>query len=194
MAKKRSKRRTAHGRALAAIEDEGRKQCRLMYGAAAIALKRHWKKGPDAITRLFDVSGEAWMECAADVGKSMIRMCEEETGIEVQNGSGQSWEDIAFLNGQSAQMLFTPAQLVYMRQRQAKWVAPQVVACILLALHRKWGFGPERCARFYAQVREIENEFRMDWKKTVEAAKMEAGVDIEDVFMKSRESLAHDGK
>lgn len=183
----RHKRQTAYQKATRFIEEEGRRQCFLLYSATAITLFRHWGKKRDAITRLFEASGAAWGECAGDNMRSMIEMCEKETGIEIQNGDGKSWHDLPYLNATLDTRRMSNAQWVYLRQQQARWVAPQVMACILVAMHRKYGFGFDRCARFYAQVQEVEAEFRMDPKRIQAACLEETGVNIFDVIAKPKE-------
>lgn len=169
------------------IEAEGHEQCLRAYGAAALALHRHDGLELTSILRVFDTTHDIWIGCANDKSISIIRMCEEETGIEVQNGSGKSWEDVAFLNGQSAQMLFTPAQLAYMRIQQVTWVAASIIACILIALHREYDFDADMCARFYMQVQQIQGEYGMNAKAIAEAAQKETGVVIEKVITKEKE-------
>lgn len=80
----------------------------------------------------------------------------------------------------------TNAQWVYMRQRQKQWIAAQVTACILIALHRKYGFGFDRCARIYAQIREVEAEYGMDEKKIRQACKDETLVNVYDIVTSPR--------
>lgn len=182
MAKRKHK--TAYQKALEQIETEGKHQCTLLYGATALALSRHWGKKQTAISRVFDISKDIWRECAATNKHSMLEMCEEETGIEVQNGSGRSWHDLPYLNARLDPGRMTNAQWVYMRQQQIKWIAPQVMACILLALHRKNGFGYDRCARIYAQVQQIQEDYRYDEKMIRTACMEEIGISIIDVFTK----------
>ena len=117
----------------------------------------------------------------------MIQMCEEETGIEVQNGSGKSWEELPYMNATLDTGKMSYAQWVYMRQQQVKWIAPQVMACLLVALHRKYGFGFDRCARFYEQVQEIEAQFGMDPERIRAACIKETGIDVTDSFLQGKE-------
>lgn len=154
-----------------------------MYGSMALALHRHWDLGKVAILRLFDVSREVWRQCAADDMHSMIELCEKETGIEVQNGNGKSWQDLPYLNATLDAGKMSNAQWVYMRQRQKDWIAPQIMACLLVALHRKYGFGYERCARVYQQVQEIEASCNMSPRKVNDACINEVKIRVEDVFM-----------
>lgn len=183
MAKKRH--RTAYQKATADLEAEMHRQCAILYSATALALYRHWNKGTEAITRLLDITGEAWHTCAMDNSKSMIQMCEEETGIEIKNETGKSWRDLAYLNNSYPAM--TNAQWAYMRIRQKQWIAPQVMACIMVALHRKYGFGFERLSRLYNQIDAIRTEYSLDPDKLREACREETHIDVHEVYTRPRE-------
>lgn len=185
MAKKRH--RTAFQKANADLEAEGRRQCMLLYSATALALRRHWNKGRQTILSLFEITGDTWRSCAETNEHSMIEMCEQETGIEIQCGNGKTWRDLPYLNGTLNTGRMTNAQWVYMRQRQKQWIAAQVTACILIALHRKYGFGFDRCARIYGQIQEIEAEYGMDQKKIQEACRAETGINVYDIVTKPKE-------
>lgn len=180
------KHRTAYQKATAKIEKEGQKQCFLAYGAAGIALWRQGKRHT-AITRLFEVTQDVWEECANNIKCSMIQMCEEETGIEVQCGNGKSWHDLPYLNMDMDVGKYTNAQWVYMRQQQVKWIPAQVIACILVALHRKYKYGPDRCARFYEQVQAVQDEYKRDAEKVRKACLDLTGINVKDIVTEKRE-------
>lgn len=186
MAKK--KHRTTYRKATERLETEGRRQCFIMYSASAIALWRYWGKRTLAISRLFEVTGAIWHDCASTNLHSMIEMCEQETGIEVRNESGKSWRDLPYLNASLDTMQMSNAQWVYMRQQQAKWIAPQVMACIIVALHRKYGFGFDRCARFYGQVESVRAEYNNDPDELQKIAKELTHISVEDTFTRKREA------
>lgn len=158
------------------IETEGRKHCLCIYSATAMALWQHWGKKQEAINRIFELSHVVWNECAKDHDHSMIQMCETETGIEITNGDGKGWRDVWFLNGFNPGMM-TEAQWLYMRQQQLKWIRPQIMACMLIALHRKYGFGFERCSRIYQQISNIETEYRANPERLRKACFEMTGID-----------------
>lgn len=185
MAKKKHK--SAYHKATAALEVEGRKQCFIIYGASAIVLWRHWNKKQLAISRLFDITSSVWQDCASTNMHSMIEMCEAETGIEIQNGEGKCWRDLPYLNASINGMRMSEAQWTYMRHQQVKWIAPQVMACIMIALHRKYRFGYARCARFYSQVEEVKQEFGGDPDRIREECFKLTHVDVADTTTKKRE-------
>lgn len=175
----------AHKKAYAKLEKEGDRWAVVLYSALAITMYRNWGMKTTAVTRLIDVTWDAWRECAQDHGHSMIQMCETETGIEIRNGDGSGWRDVAYLNGQDMGRM-TDAQWLYMRQQQIKWIRPNIMACILIGLHRKYGFGYERCLRVYQQIQEIEQEFGDNAKRIMKAAREEIGIDIDEMIHKRR--------
>ena len=171
----------AFQKALRRIETDGIKHCINLYGATAISLWEQWGKKKDTITRLFQLSRDVWQDCAKDHASSMIMMCEEETGIEIRNESGVSWHDVPYLNGTLDPGEMTEAQWLYMRQQQIKWVRPQVMACIMISLHRKYGFGFERLSRIYQQIQEIEAEHNAKPERIRKACYELTGIDVADV-------------
>jgi len=186
MGKKR-KHRTAYQRACDAIETEGRKQCMILYSATALALYLYWDKKKQTIISLFDITGEVWQSCASTNEKSMLCMCEEETGIEVQIGNEKSWHDLPYLNGTFPAKPMSNAQWAYMRQQQTKWFAAQVMACLMVALHRKYGFGFDRLSRIYSQIDEIRTEYSLDGDRLRAVCLKEVGIDVHDAYTQPRE-------
>ena len=162
------------------LQQEGERQALLIHGAAAIALYRNWGWRKNRILGLLDATETAWNECAGDIKHSMIEMCVKETGIEIQRGDGKTWEDLHYLNNSIDPGRMTPAKWIFMRRQQMKWMAPQIVAGVLLALHRKSGFGFERCTRIYEQIKEIQNQYDNDPKRIQQACLEETGVRIHE--------------
>lgn len=160
------------------IEAEGRKHCFRIYSATAMALWRHWGKRTEAISRLFDTTHDVWNECKKSHNHSMIAMCEAETGIEIQNGDGKSWRDLLYLNDDFRNHPLTYEQAVVMRQNQTKWIPAQITASILIAMHRKHGFGYDRCARLYQQMQDIEAEFKFKPDRIKNACIAETGLNV----------------
>ena len=181
------KRQTAYQKATRRIESDGVRHCFVLYGATGIVLWREWGRRAEAIRRLFRLSREVWRDCAKDHDHSMIAMCEAETGIEIQNGDGVSWHDVAYLNGSLNPGMMNEAQWLYMRQQQIKWIRPQIMACLMVALHRKYGFGYERCARIYQQIEATALEYRNDPKRIRKACMELTGIDVADVVTKQGE-------
>lgn len=167
------------------IETEGRKHSLCIYSATAIVLWKKWGKRQEAISRFFRASHDVWKQCATDQDCSMIKMCEAETGIEIQNGDGSSWRDVMYLNGTIPENM-TYAQILYMRQQQLKWIRPQIMACMLIALHRKYGFGFERCGRIYQQIQEIEAEYRANPERLRKACYELTGIDVAETVTTDR--------
>lgn len=182
------KHQSAYRKATDALEQEGRKQCFIIYGASAIALWRYYGKRKQAITRLFDITSEVWQDCARTNQHSMIEMCDKETGIEIQNGEGKSWRDLPYLNASLNQRRMSEAQWIYMRRQQIKWIPSQVMACIMIALHRKYGFGFDRLSRFYGQVDEVRAEYGGDADRIREECRQLTGIDVADTTTRKKEA------
>lgn len=182
------KHRTTFEKVNAKFKAESQKQCYLVYCATALALRRHWNKKRLAIHRLFDVSAEIWMDCASSNKVSMIQICENVTGIEIRNEDGKSWRDVASLNSDYDidPERMTYEQWVVLRSNQIRWVRPQIVACVIVALHRKWHFGFDRCARFYQQLDDIIAEYDGNVKRITSACLEETGIEIKYIVETER--------
>ena len=167
-----------------ALQKEMEKQVDMIYSAMAIAFRRYWGWGALRIRRLMDKTQETWDECGASNEVSMLEMLENETGIEVKiPDTDKSWHDLAFLNAKIDMGRMNRAQWIYMRQRQKQWIGAMVMACLLLALHRKYGFGPERLLRLMSQIDDIRVEFSYDRKALIKACEEEARVVLREVIM-----------
>lgn len=158
------------------------KQIDIYYSAVSLALHRNWGWGKERIATMYEATQTAWNECAATNKVSMVQMLENETGIELQNGDGKSWHDLCYLNNDhpANHRKMTRPQFIYMRTQQLKWMGTNVFACILLGLHRKYGFGAERLARVVAQTVEIREQYDFDKDRLLKECKKETGINIQD--------------
>ena len=169
------------------LDREMKKQVDIIYSAAAIAVARYWNDGggPLRSRRIFDETREAWNECGETNEMSMLEMLENETGIEVKiPDTDKSWHDLAFLNAKIDMGRMNRAQWIYMRQRQKQWIGAMVMARMFLALHRKYGFGPERLLRLMSQIDDIRIEFNYDRKALIKACEEEARVVLKEALEK----------
>lgn len=169
------------------LQKEMEDQVDIVYGATAIALHRYYGWGRGRIMSLFEMTRQIWNTCAKDPDMSMLRMLEEETGIEIQaRGCDRSYHDLLYLNGLSANARdMKPAEYIYMRRRQKPWVNPQITAAMLLALHRKCGWGGLRDQTLLNLKDDVENSLDHNHKAILEAARDEIGIDI---FMENRKN------
>lgn len=163
------------------MNEEHDKQDRILRAAALITMHRHWGWRQKRLLGLLEMIDEVISECGDTRQKSMIQMLDEETGIELQNGDGKSWKELAFLNAEIDIGKLTLPKLIYMRQQELKWIPSLITAYILLALHRKCGFGSDRCTRVYAQILETAEEFGWNGKDLTAACLQETGIDIDKV-------------
>lgn len=167
------------------IETAGKKHSICLYAATAMALWQHWGKKQEAINRIFELSHVVWNECAKDHDHSMIQMCETEIGIEITNGDGSGWRDVMYLNGTIPESM-TEAQILYMRQQQLKWIRPQIMACMMITLHRKYKFGFDRCSKIYQQINDIEIEYRSNPDRLRKACFEMTGIDAAETVTTDR--------
>lgn len=153
----------------------------LNHCAMAITLSRMgWgaKRIQNAETEIEDT----WQEVAKDNDVSMIQLLDEETGIEIMNHEqGKSWRELAFLNSaiKMDPRRMNNAQWIVMRNHQAEWMRQQTLACILVGMHRRYGFGADRLERLLIQMNEIiDIEFNQDTRAIMEYAKSEIGFEV----------------
>jgi hypothetical protein len=168
------------------LNAEGDKWAVVLYSALALALRRNHGHAKKRVTDLVNVTWDAWLECAKDNDCSMIKKCDMELGIEIQNGSGVSYKDVAYLNGEDIGDM-TLEQILYMRSQQIKWVRPNIMACILIAMHRKHKYGYDRCVRLLEEIEDIEHEYKSNPKSLARAAQDEVGIDVRKMIFEKRE-------
>lgn len=148
------------------LNKEADKQLDLSNCSMIIALYRYWNFRTERISKLLEVQQQIWNECGADNNISMIRLCDEECDIELQNIEGVSYRDVIYLNADIDEgKPLSDAQWVVMRQNQKKWVKAQILACICLTLHRAEGWGFKRLSELMLKMDDIQAEFFDDPKR-----------------------------
>lgn len=144
------------------ITKEMHKQIDIFYAAASVIWWKEYGWREKRIMRRFDTTTKLWDECNEwGVKKSMLQMLEEETGIEMSlSGYDRSYHEFSYLDGSVWDgKLLTIPQTIYMHQQQRKWLAPLILACICLSLHRDEKWGADRIARFISQVDAMRQEY-----------------------------------
>lgn len=144
------------------LNREMAKQIEILYAASSVIWWRDYGWRSTRIMRRFDTTTKVWGECADHrIYKSMLQMLEEETGIEMQlSGYDRSYHEFSYLDGDAWDgKLLTLPQTIYMHQQQKKWLAPLILACICLSLHRDEHWGPDRIARFIQQIDAMRQEY-----------------------------------
>lgn len=164
------------------VESELNTECNtqmdLVMCSAMIALNRYWGWKTERLSNLNFMQQAIWDECGSDNNMSMIRMLDEECDIELTNQEGKSYREVIYLNAEiDTGKPLSNAQWVAMRQNQTKWVAAQITACVLLALHRKEGWGAKRVGELLDRMDDIKIEFDYSPEKIVEALWNEAKYD-----------------
>jgi hypothetical protein len=162
------------------LDEESSRAMQLGFYRSILTLSTEfgWKKL--RIERFLDNASDVYTECRGDGRKSLIQMCDEETGIEVRNDADESYLDTPYLCQEiwdrervRYEKMPYPMQRAYfisVRQHMKKWMYAQVMASIILALHRKEGWGHERIVKFLeASEKYKANQNIEELKATVES-------------------------
>ncbi len=150
-----------------------------VFAAASIALweTEGWRQ--KRITDLLHETEAAWNECAGQPDVSILRMLEEETGIEIRaRGCDKSWHELDYLSGDVPAHPMGEAEWIYMRQRQIMWVEPQITGSLLIALHRLHGWSGVRDGRLLERIEEIESEHGYKTAALLRSCKELTGINI----------------
>lgn len=126
---------------------------------------------------MMDTTLRGWNECAVDDTASMLTMLEKETGIELRIPGEKSFHDLVYLNGTPREKM-SDMQIIYMRQKQKKWMGTAILASVMLSMHREYGFGADRDTQLMQQIADIEQEYGGSGNRVAEALKAEAGVEF----------------
>lgn len=146
------------------LEEEIKRWEVISFAAAVLAMHRYYGWTNAQLLEMLEHCAVICRDCSSTNQLSLIQMLDEETGIELQNGDERSWKELAYLNASlKPGQQMTTSQWIYMRKRQKKWVEPQLMACILLGLHRMKGYGFTSLKRIYSQIAGIEAEY--GWNK-----------------------------
>lgn len=142
------------------LEEEIKRWEVISFAAAVLAMHRYYGWTRAQLLEMLEHCAVICKDCSSTNQLSLIQMLDEETGIELQNGDDRSWKELAYLNASlKPGQQMTTSQWIYMRNRQKKWVEPQLMACILLGLHRMKGYGFTSLKRIYSQIAGIEAEY-----------------------------------
>lgn len=171
-------------KAYQAIDQEGDRAISILMGSAMIALHRYYGYRELRLAKVISKLTQSYVEAKTTEERSMIQILEEETGLEIQIGNGISWRDLPYLNDklfneQLKNKEISRAKLIYMRQRQIKWIYPLVLASILVSMHRTYGFSCERVATLASQIQAVEEEYGHDPKTIIKQCAEETGIKYE---------------
>ena len=167
----------------------------ISFAAAVLAMHRYYGWTRAQILEMLEHCAVICKDCSSTNQLSLIQMLDEETGIELQNGDDRSWQELAYLNASlKPGQQMTTSQWIYMRNRQKKWVEPQLMACILLGLHRMKGYGFTSLKRIYSQIAGIEAEY--GWNKdALHAACLDAtGISAVEYINQQVDELMKEGE
>lgn len=162
------------------LEKELMYRSKLNFSAFALVMYRKHGFRKARLNTVLNECIDSFHECSKTNEKSMVQMCDEETGIELQCGDGKHWYDLPYLNHEVwDKQMPSQEKLIAIMIAEKKWIEAQVNAGILIAMHRLHGWGYERLAQLYADMQEILiNEVHFKDKEILELCKSEMGIDI----------------
>lgn len=146
------------------------KQIDIIYPACAIVFWKEYGWRETRIMRRFATSQEVWNECGEyGADKSIFEMLEEETGVDLQLTGAEDWHELAYFSaGKWDGKPLTVQQTIYMRQKQKKWIAPMLLACMCLSLYRDEKWGADRISRFIGHIDALRQELGENPQKYAE--------------------------
>jgi hypothetical protein len=163
------------------LSEECNRQFFIMYGSFGIALHDNWGWGQKRVLNLYETTDKIWHEIGETNRKSMLQLLEEETGIELRlTDSDRSWHELRFMNCEVDDQMkqLTLGEAIYMRMQQTRWMSAMIQACLLLALYRLHGFGPERLSRLLNQVDDIREKHHYKTKPIIQECSKLLNIDL----------------
>lgn len=145
------------------LEKEMLKQIDIICGCAGIVLYENWGWRKERISKLYMEICNVWEKKTSE--ESVLGICEQETGIVIDIPEYEgNYQDLKFFQGDSRIEDLEPKQRIYMRQRQKRWMGVEILATLLVALHRTYGFGSGRISKVYSQIVEVRDRYNWDSK------------------------------
>ena len=163
------------------LDEAADKAMGLIYGSTAIALKRYYGYGDIRISRMLAALIRAYSEKHTTEKRSMIQILDEETGVELQVEEGKSYKEYPYLCCEKYEKVIenkpiSRAKQIYMAQRQVKWVYSLVLASVLVAMHRSYGFSCDRIVKLLERIQAIEAEYDHNPELIAKKCEEETGV------------------
>ena len=177
------------------LEEEVKRREVTVFSAAVLAMHRYYGWTRAQLLEMLEHCAVICKDCSSTNQLSLIQMLDEETGVELQIGDGRSWKELAYLNASLVPgTRMTTSQWIYMRKRQMKWVGPQLMACILLGLHRARGYAFRSLNRIYQQISGIEAEYGYDRNALHAACMEETGISAVEYVNDRVDALRKEGE
>lgn len=109
----------------------------------------------DKIVQRFNDISNIWLECR-EKKMTTFQLLEDETGIEIALEGERSFHDFDQLTFSMRNA--TPAEYIYSLHRRKRWIAPMILACVIIAVKRIDNWDDEQIEELIRKDREIRNE------------------------------------
>ena len=135
-------------------------QVSIIYPSACLALWNEFGWREQRIWKVLNRSQKIIDELSEETDKSVIEVLDDETGIEITLPGTKSYKEYMYLNSElyRRRKPMSNPQLIHMCGKMETWVAPQIIACLCLSLHREYGFGADRLSRFVSAIDTVRAE------------------------------------
>ena len=153
------------------VIQEQQRQLQMINCVCFIALYRMgWDA--DKIVQRFNDATDIWNECR-EKGISTFELLENETEIEMALDGEKSWHE--FDQFAHNDRVVTDAEYIYSLHRRQRWIAPLILACLAVSLHRVDGWGYDELVDFLAITDAIRESCGDDVKVYAIAMEKETG-------------------
>ena len=110
------------------LEEEIERQEVISFAAAVLTMHRYYGWADSQLRGMLRFCAVITASCASTTQLSLIQMLDNETGIELQNGDGRSWQELAYLNASlKPGQQMTTSQWIYMMARRLRGENPTPV-------------------------------------------------------------------
>lgn len=140
-----------------AEQDVVREQKRQLRIMNCVVFSILYKMGYDAdtIVQRFNEITQVWIECR-EKRQSTFQILEEETGIELALEGEKSYKE--FDQNTYRTRNATIPEYIYSLHRRKRWIAPMILACVLVTLYRIDHWTDEQMEQFIMEDRQIRME------------------------------------
>lgn len=161
------------------LQDSMDRSIDIYYSCAAIVLHKKYRFGSEKIKDIIKASHDSWLEVGDCNNISLVQLLDEETGIELANDYGESWEQFSYLNSKKWDGVIPNwGYLVKVRHKEATWTNATALSGILIAVNRNCNFTQGKLIKLLADIQEFKAEYENDVPKLLRTVKEETGIEL----------------
>lgn len=122
------------------LQDEYNKWMNIIFPSAITTLWQKYGWRYKRIYRLIERMQDVYKECSVDPDMSILKMLDNEVGLDLRIVDEKSWKDYCVLNSDLRRKRL-PAEILHMKKKETEWAHASILSIVLLGLYRKerWG-------------------------------------------------------